>query len=138
MSKIRKIIRSIIVMAMVSVLCLFFVSLLAYGLRWNADTAMIVITSTYILSGFLGGSSFGWKNRGMLVRTMENIDTYTQKNEKNLIQKMFDACLAGTGFMMLLLLLSIFYFGDTFAISTRFFVIWLTILGSASLGRVLC
>ena len=43
------------VMAVVSMLMLIGVSMLAYIYKWYADKALLGITLTYIIAGFVGG-----------------------------------------------------------------------------------
>lgn len=135
MSRISKIIRSVIFMAVVSMISLLIVAVLTYRLHWQADTAMIGITVTYILSGFLGGCSFHWRHFLKRKQCVENASVSIETC--NLTTKLQEAILAGTLFMGILLLLSVWYMGDDFSVSSRVLTIWLLLVGSTSLGRVL-
>lgn len=135
MSGIGKIIRSIIIMGITSCISLLVVSLLTYWLHWQADTAMLGITVTYILSGFLGGCSLRWKHLLKKKQNMEKVGVLTEIS--NLTGKLQEAILVGTLFMGILLLLSVLYIGSDFSVSTRLLTVWLLLIGSASLGRVL-
>ena len=120
MHTIKKYIISLVIMCLVSILMLMVVSLLAYVYKWQADKALIGITVTYILAGFLGG--FGLKR---------------MSETKDMTKKLVEGILLGVFFMMLLLLFSIIFTDNEFEISSRLLLIWMLLTGSTSLGRIL-
>ncbi len=117
---VKQILKSIFIMSFVSVLMLLVLSVLTYALKWKADAALIGITLTYILTGFVGGKV---KKR--------------MSYEMNMLKKLFEGFVIGTIFMLLLVLLSVVVTDSSFVISERFFMIWMLITGSAALGRIL-
>lgn len=121
MRKIRNLIITIIIMSIVSIISLLAVSVLAYQYKWQADKALIGITVTYIITGLVGG----------LTQKMMN------KEEKNMGRKMLGAILVSCIFMGILLFFSIVAIQQPFSISSRFLMIWMLLVGSTCLGRIL-
>ena len=110
----------LIIMCIVSILMLLAVSLLAYLYKWQADKALIGITVTYILAGTAGGA--GLKKSSVT---------------KDIGKKLLEGILLGSIFMIFLIGLSFVITDNVFQISGRFLVIWMLIMGSASIGRIL-
>lgn len=108
------------VMAVVSMLMLISVSVLAYIYKWYADKALLGVTLTYIIAGFVGG------------RVLKRLSEVKDMNKK-LLESIFLGVLA----MALLVLFSLLVTDNAFGISSRFLMIWMLITGSASLGRIL-
>jgi len=131
MMKIKRIAKCIVVMGVVSIVGLLILSTLTYLFKWQADKAMIGITCSYIMAGFLGGlylmSSYRYAGKKEEIVHVQQI---------GIGMKMFEAIIASTIFMIILLLLSFFVLGKSFQISGRFFVIWMLLAGSCSLGRI--
>lgn len=120
MQFVKKYIIPLIIMSLVSILMLLVVSLLAYLYKWQADKALIGITVTYILAGMAGGA--GLKKSSVT---------------KDIGKKLFEGILLGTIFMILLIVISFVITNNGFQISGRFLMIWMLIIGSASIGRIL-
>ena len=118
-----------------SLLVLLIVSLLTYGLQWQADKAMFGITFTYIIAGFAGGLSMKWLPKLWKRRRIEAV----QPEDENIGagEKMLESLVAGTVFMVLLVILSVIFAVDEIQISSRFFLIWMLLTGSTALGRIL-
>lgn len=108
------------VMTVISMLMLIGVSMLAYIYKWYADKALIGITLTYIVAGFIGGK--------VLNRLSE---------VKDMNKKLLESILLSVLAMALLVLFSLLVTENEFGISSRFLMIWMLITGSASLGRIL-
>jgi len=121
MKKIRVFLFALIIMVVVSAICLCGVSVLAYRYKWQADKALIGITLTYILAGFIGGLSQKIMN----------------KEQKSIGRKMLDGIVLSTIFMGGLIVLSIYIVQNPFEISSRFLMIWMLLMGSTCLGRIL-
>ena len=121
LKKVRNLAITIIIMFFVSAVSLFIVSILSYLYKWQADKALIGITVTYIFAGFAGGFT----------------QRLLEKSEKGMGRKMIEAILLSVLFMLLLLLLSFFVIQNPFVLSSRFFMIFMLLTGSASLGRIL-
>lgn len=126
---------SIMIMMLVSVASLLIISLLTYLLKWKADTAMTGITLTYILTGFSGGLFGKWYGKRQYRRTKDAV--LVQQMPLKMRWKIAEGMILGTVFMLLLVVLSLFYHGNTFAVSERVVIIWLLLAGSASLGRII-
>ena len=108
------------VMTVVSMLMLIGVSMLAYIYKWYADKALLGITLTYIIAGFVGG------------RVLKRLSEVKDMNKK-----LLESILLGVLEMALLVVLSLLVTENEFGISSRFLMIWILITGSASLGRIL-
>lgn len=108
------------VMTVVSMLMLIGVSMLAYIYKWYADKALLGITLTYIIAGFVGG------------RVLKRLSEVKDMNKK-----LLESILLGVLAMALLVLFSLLVTDNAFGISSRFLMIWMLITGSASLGRIL-
>lgn len=133
--KMKAVAISILSMSLVSILSLILLSVLTYIFKWQANTAMIGITGTYILAGFLGGLTLKfaelWKGR----KKEEGVQV--QRENTSVGTKMIEAISAATFFMGILLLLSVITTQEKFELSGRFLTIWMLLLGSACLGRIL-
>ena len=116
----KQILVSIIVMIIIALTMLLIISLLSYIYKWQADKALVGITLTYIVTGFIGG----WTLR----RKAPEIDG---------TKKLIEGICLGTTFMVLLIGSSLLFTENTFSISGRFFMIWMLLVGSACLGRIL-
>ena len=118
---------TMLVMGIVAVISLFCLSLLTYYWKWTADKAEIGIILTYILAGFFGGRFLKrcWK------RKQEHTEISISHG-----QKIMDAVLLGTVFVVILVFLSMLSCRSDFTISTRLFIVWFLVMGSACLGRV--
>lgn len=103
-----------------ALILLFALSVLAYLFRWKADTALIGITIIYIVAGFLGG------------RCKKHFSYETK-----IIVKLWEGIITGSVFMLLLGVISFGVIGNPLVFGSRFFMIWMIIVGSAALGRIL-
>lgn len=121
MRKIRNLIIIIIIMSCISILSLGILSVLSYIYKWQADKALVGITFTYILAGFVGGLGQKIINR----------------EEKTMGRKMLGGILLSTLFMAILVIASIFLIQNPFMLSSRFLMIWMVLMGSTCLGRIL-
>lgn len=121
MKKIVNLILTLVIMALASAICLLLVSILSYIYKWQADKALIGITVTYILVGFVGG----------LFQKILN------KEEKDMKRKMLNAMLLGTVFIGILSGLSVVGLQQPFLMSSRFLMIYMLLVGSTCLGRIL-
>ncbi len=121
MRKLRNYIITILIMAIVSLLCLVILSIFTYNYKWQADKALIGITYTYILTGLVGGLS----------------QKILCKESKSMGRKMLEGMIFSSLFMGGLVVLSIFQAGNPFEISSRFLMIWMLLMGSTCLGRIL-
>lgn len=121
MRKIRNSIFTMILMFLVSVICLMTISVLSYIYKWQADKALVGITITYIVAGFTGGA----------------VQRILNKEKKGIGRKMLEGIMISSIFMGMLLLLSIFVVQNSFAISSRFLMIWMILIGSTCIGRIL-
>lgn len=121
MRKIRNLIITIIIMSIVSILCLLAVSVFSYIYKWKADKALIGITLTYILTGFSGG----------LVQKIIN------KESIKMGRKMIEGILISSFFVGILVMFSVLWLQQPLAVSSRFLMIWMLLVGSACLGRIL-
>ena len=111
----------IIIMSIVSVLSLFVISMLSYTYEWQADKALIGITFTYIATGFIGG---------LLLKIID-------KELKSMGRKMLEGIMISTIFMGGLVLLSVYIVENPFEMTSRFLMIWMLLMGSTCLGRIL-
>lgn len=121
MKKIRSFVIAIIIMIIVSILCLLVVSTLAYLFKWQADKAMVGIILTYILAGFSGGMSL----------------KLLHKEKTKLRNKGIEAFAVSNIYMIILLILSALVVQNPFEISGRMLMIWMLLMSSAFLGRIL-
>lgn len=121
MRKIRSFLVAAIIMLLVSMISLLAVSTFSYIFKWQADTAMAGIIVTYIFSGFSGGISLKLLNNQKAKLRSKGVEAFVISNI----------------FMIVLLLLSIFVLGNTFAFSSRLVMIWLLLMSSTFLGRIL-
>ena len=121
MRNFRNSIIAIIIMVIVSVLSLFVVSMLSYTYKWQADKALIGITLTYIMTGFIGG---------LLKKIID-------KEQKKMGRKMLEAMILSSIFMCGLIVLSVFVIQNPLEVSSRFLMIWMLLIGSTCLGRIL-
>ena len=121
MKKVKQIIFLIFIMLVMSFICLGILSVLTYEYKWQADKALVGITLTYILVGFIGG---------MLQRIMN-------KETKTMGGKMREAILLSAIFLAILVGISTVFLQTPFAISSRFFMICILLTGSTCLGRVM-
>lgn len=133
--KMKAVAISILSMSLVSILSLMILSILTYIFKWQADTAMLGITGTYILAGFCGGLALKfahlWKGR------KKEDGVQVQRETISIGTKMVEAILTATLFMGILQLLSLIAGTGTFELSGRFLTIWMLLVGSACLGRIL-
>lgn len=116
----KQIVMPLLLMSFVSVILLLGLSALTYIFKWQADTALVGITLTYIVAGFVGGRS-----RKKL------------SEEITIGKKLLEGIFLGTLFMFLLWLLSMVIVQNQFELSSRFLMIWMLLIGSVSLGRIL-
>lgn len=116
----KQILVSIIVMTITALTMLLIVSILSYLYKWQADKALVGITLTYIVTGFVGGWTFK--------RKAQEVDE---------AKKLIEGICLGSMFMFLLIGNSIIFTENAFSISGRFFMIWMLLVGSACLGRIL-
>ena len=121
MKKIRYFLLVLIIMVVVSVICLCVVSALAYTYKWQADKALIGVTFTYIVTGFVGGFSQKIMN----------------KEAQSIGRKMLEGMILSLLFMGGLIVLSFFLIQNPLEITSRFWMIMMLLMGSACLGRIL-
>ena len=121
MKKIVCFLFTIVIMVVISIICLWCVSLLAYKYKWQADKALIGITLTYIVTGFVGGLS----------------QKVVDKEAKSMGRKMMKGMLISSMFVIGLLLLSMYVIENPFEMTSRFMMIWMLLMGSTCLGSVL-
>lgn len=108
------------VMSVCSVVFLLLLSILTYIFKWKADTALIGITLIYILAGFTGGCC---KKR--------------ISYEISIAKKLLEGVWIGSLFMVLLFVVSILGMGNGIVFGSRLFMIWMIVIGSTALGRIL-
>ena len=135
MKKITNILIGILSMGGTSLLALLIISLLTYGWKWQADKAMLGITFTYIIAGFAGGLSMKWMPR--IWKRWHTDRILTEEGNIGVGGKMLESLLAGTIFMLILMMLSAFFAVNEIQITSRFFLIWMLLAGSTALGRIL-
>lgn len=121
MRRMKKMLITLILMTIFSLACLVIVSTFTHTYKWQADKALIGITVTYILTGFVGG----------LIQKQQN------KEEKSMGRKMLQAILLSIIFMTILIAASIFIMKIPFELSSRFLMIFMLLVGSTCLGRIL-
>lgn len=120
MRMMRQIAVSLVTMGVVSLLMLLGLSVLSYIYKWQADKALVGITLTYIVAGFAGGK--------VIRRLSEELD---------MGKRLVEGILLGSAFMVLLILISLLATENSFGISGRFLMIWMLLVGSVCLGRIL-
>ena len=126
MKRVLKWMFAVLLMVVVAMICLLISSGFTYIYKWQADKAMVGITVTYILTGFVGGyvqRFFKNEARGR--------DVYS------IGQKMLDGICVGAIFLSFMILISVFVVQNPFVISSRFLMIGMLLIGSACLGRIL-
>ena len=114
---------SILLMALLSLISLLLLSILTYLFKWQAPEAMMGIILTYILAGFGGG---------LLSKSLpEANDT---KQLRNIVM---DSIIKGSGYMLLLILISLLTTEPTGFDVLRILAIWLLIVAGYAMGRIL-
>lgn len=121
MKTIRNQIITIIIMTLISLVSLLIVSVLSYMYKWQADKALIGITITYIVTGFIGGVT----------------QKVINKEQRTIGRKMLDGILIGSMFVGILWIASIFIVQNPLFFSTRFVMIGMLLIGSTCIGRIL-
>ena len=116
----KKLLSVLVLMSGFSIVLLLGLSVLTYIFKWKADIALVGITFCYIAVGFFGGK-------------VKAIWSY----EISVGRKIIDGLFIGTLYMLGLLAVSTFLIGNEFVVESRFFMIWMLIMGSATLGRIL-
>lgn len=125
---IKSIILSLIIMGIVSIVTLVVLGVLTYTLKWKAPEAMMGITFTYIISGLVGGMM-----QGLLNRRAGSIP----ENSPELRERIISGLLLGTGYMFILLILSIVFTQNMDWDITRLIVLWILLVCSSVLGSFL-
>lgn len=125
MNKIKKYVVILMIMFLVSVMMLLILSVLTYLFKWKADTAMIGIVVTYVLTGFVGGLSLRWMEERECEKT----------NRTRIRKKTIEASILSGVFIIFLLICSVFVFQIPFEFSVRVLMVFLLIWGSCFLGR---
>lgn len=120
MKRLVRLLFALMIMFITALISLGAVTVLAYNFKWQADKALVGITLTYILAGFIGGMSQRIMN----------------KEVKTMGAKMLEAILLSAIFIAILVGISIMFMQIQFAISSRFFMICILLTGSTCLGRV--
>lgn len=120
MKNIRNSLLSILAMGLMSVISLWLLGLLTYFFQWQAPQAMTGITLVYILSGLTGGVLLG-----ILGGTLE------------LRNRIVHGVILGTGYMVVLLLISVLVTGSMNWDITRLLMIWVLLSCSSILGSFL-
>ncbi len=126
MRYLKRILVSLGIMVFLSLLLLLVLSGMTYIWKWQADKALAGITIIYILAGYVGGFS---------LKRMTSKELYQQ--EISIGRKMLQGILLGSLFLAVLVLLSLLFVEIPFALSSRFLMIWMLLVGSASLGRII-
>ena len=114
---------TILLMALISILSLLVLSILTYLFKWQAPQAMIGIILTYILAGFGGG---------LLSKPSSDPD-----NNRQLQHIAIDSIVRGSGYMLLLALISLFIAEPTHINMPRLLAIWLLIVAGYAIGEIL-
>ena len=117
---VKKMMIPLLIMVLVAVIMLIGLSVLTYIYKWQADKALMGITITYIVAGFIGG---------MGQRRLS--DT------KDMSKKLLEGIFLGLIFIGLLVVVSLLVTDHGWKFSSRFLMIWMLITGSACLGRIL-
>ena len=120
MGKFKSFLIVMIIMFLSSMIFLLVTGVLTYVLKWQADKAMIGIIFSYIFTGFMGGRA----------------KCYFSTNQ-NMAVKLLEGIVLATLFMLFLMGLSLALLGNDIFISGRVLMIWMLIVGSACLGRIL-
>lgn len=107
-------------MGLTSVVILFVVSTLTYLLKWQAPQAMIGITLTYILTGFVGGIV-----QGILEGPLE------------LRARVVHGLILGSLYKVILLILSVALVEEASWDYMRLIMIWILLVCSSVLGGFL-
>lgn len=121
MKKLGNVILTVVVMMAVSCISLAVISILANINEWKSDKALLGIIVTYIIAGFAGG----------FLQKIRNL------KQEGMGKKIMESIMAASVFMFVLALASVFVIQTPFRISQRFFMIWMLLIGSACLGRIL-
>lgn len=121
MRRIGNFIIIIMIMFLIAAISLLFVSAISYLYKWHADKALIGITVTYILAGFGGGL----------------VQKKMSRESKRMGKKMLEGILLGTIFIGIILLIAVLILENPFAVSSRFFMLWMLVAGSCCLGHIL-
>lgn len=125
---IKTILLSLTVMGIVSIVTLVVLGVLTYILKWQASEAMAGIIFAYIISGLVGGMMQGILNR----RAAFNL-----KNSLEVRGRVAGGLLLGTGYMFILLILSIVFTQNMDWDITRLIVLWILLVCSSVLGSFL-
>lgn len=133
MKKVRNSILGIVIMIIMSLICLLVVSFLTYKLKWQADAAMLGITLTYILAGFFGGLGMKW----IPLLWKRNKVEIVEKESIGVTEKIVESILTSALFIILLWIVSLFLTEEGMQFSGRLFIIWMLLMGSVALGRIL-
>ena len=121
MRKMRRYGLSILIMVVVSFISLIVIAWLSYTYKWQADKALAGITVTYILAGFIGGLT----------------QKFLCREQKSMGKKMVEGMVLSSVFMGGLVFFDVFMVGSLFEITSRFLMIWMILMGSTCLGRIL-
>lgn len=111
---------SLVIMGLTSVIILFVVSALTYLLKWQAPQALVGITLTYILTGFVGGML-----QGALEGALE------------LRERVVHGLILGSVYMIILLLLSVVLVEKPGWDYVHLLMIWILLACSSVLGSFL-
>ena len=111
---------SLVTATVIALAMLFLLSVLTYIFKWQADVAHIGIVITYIITGWTGGV--------VLKRFSE---------KERLGGHMLEAGLFGLLFMLFMYVVACFFEEEILLISENGYVIWILIVGSTALGRIL-
>lgn len=127
MKKVGVYIITCIIMLLTALVSLIALSTLVYFLKWQSDRAIAGIVVVYILSGFVGGKTFGW------IQNWQNKEKCHTGNRT----KAMEALLLSMCFLFILMFISIFFLSYSFEISLRMLMIDALMIGSCFLGRIL-
>lgn len=116
---------SILLMALLSLISLLALSVFTYLFKWQAPEAMIGIILTYVLAGFGGG---------LLSRTSGEEMAQSHRFLYPIIR---DSLIKGSGYMLLLILISLLTTEPTDFDILRILAIWLLIVAGYAMGRIL-
>ena len=121
MKRVRNLLMVMVIMMLMSAISLLIISVLSYFYKWQADKALVGITITYILAGFIGGIT----------------QKFLDKSERNMGKKMLEAILISSIFVGVILGVSTIVLQQPLVISSRFLSIYMLLAGSACMGRIL-
>lgn len=125
---------SLIIMGLAAGILLLGLSALTYTLKWQVAQVMIGIIFAYIISGFIGGMVQGVLSKGGVGN--KELMISKQKDSIELKDGIIRGFLLGTGYMLVLLILSIALKQNANWDMIRIIMIWILVACSSVLGVV--